>query len=200
MAVRTLSQFEKDIARSLVELGKMKQWEFSAALRSDRSLIEIRCLANPEGADPSLDVRNHAAAGNPVTIHHNHLSGESLSWPDWNGLCSLSLHETFAHTMDGTIYWGQALNSAEVLRVYPNRDTLDNQVETDVFNTLCSMQVDPDFAQQLAAAMRKHIVNLALKEKGWVRYEVFWGTEWMPTMAVFHKLCAAQALQLVPSL
>ncbi|WP_454748923.1 hypothetical protein [Ciceribacter selenitireducens] len=152
-------------------LGTASSWEFAAFLKTPTGpLIEVRTLMRDDACDPSQDVHASAARGNPIVVHHNHLTQQSLSFPDWDGLCSI-FSETFAHCADGTVYWGKVVSHADVLRV---RAKAQN-VELDATNALAKeLGYQPDSAI-VAEFFRKEVVNRAMLLCGFVEYEHAWG-------------------------
>lgn len=172
MTVRKLTPFEAPIAKAVVDLGAVRHWEFSAFLESDKGpLIELRTLCKYDGCDPSEDVHRQAKNGKLIVVHHNHLSQESLSSPDWMGLANL-FHETWAHCADGTVYWGRVTKHCEVKRIIGSAID-ETAIETMICNILC-----PKYNQQgvhLAGFFRKEIINRAMKICGFVEYEYEWG-------------------------
>lgn len=172
MPVRALTHFETAIAQNLVDLGNLKNWEFAAFVESPNGpLIEFITRMTDDGADPSSDVRNKATAGVDLTVHHNHLSQESLSFADWYGLATF-FDETFAHCADGTCYWGRVINKAKVLDLHTNRAIA---IENDALNALFSIIPNGPDAAALSDFFRKEVVNEAMKLRGFVEYEVDWG-------------------------
>jgi hypothetical protein len=118
---------------------------------------------------------NHWASGGSIVIHHNHPSGESLSDSDWLALSSDTqpLTEIFAHVVDGTMYYGAALDRsglAQVLTRYAYAElaaqtVLINQLRTNAAWQRYGLTSNGD------AGLRKHAVSMALARKNVVAYE-----------------------------
>jgi hypothetical protein len=175
MPPRQLTSFETPIAQAVVALGTSQNWEFAAYLETATGrLIEIRTLMRDDGADPSQDVHDKAAAGAPIVVHHNHLSQESLSFADWNGLATV-FDETFAHCADGTAYWGRVLNHCCVQKIVCcSAQTIEMNAETQLFTILNG--IGNAQAVALAGFFRKEVVNRAMRIRSFVEYEFEWGT------------------------
>jgi hypothetical protein len=181
MPPRPLTTFEIPIADAVIIFGLLKQWEFAAYLNTPNGpLIEMRCLMRDDCADPSQNVRSIAETGTQIVVHHNHLSQESLSFPDWNGLATL-FDETFAHCADGTRYWGRVLNRPCVEKViHCAAQTVEMNAENHLFSTLNNVPnqanhpMTPAF---LAHFFRKEVVNRAMRLRKFVDYEYSWGMQ-----------------------
>lgn len=174
MPPRILTAFETPIAAAVVALGSSRNWEFAAYLETDTGpLIEIRTLMLDNCADPSQDVHDRAATGARIVVHHNHLTQESLSFPDWNGLAKI-FNETFAHCADGTVYWGRMLKHASVKHIIDSSAiTVETNAEQCLFNIL---NAGPCAAER-AHFFRKEVVNRAMRQRGFIEYEFSWGTQ-----------------------
>ncbi len=125
-----------------------------------------------DGCDPSQDVHASAARGTAVVVHHNHLSQQSLSFPDWQGLCNI-FSETFAHCADGTIYWGKVVSRPDVVRVLSK----SSSVELDATNALFAQLWHRSDAAVVAEFFRKEVANRAMRTRGFVDYQHVWGTD-----------------------
>lgn len=175
MPIRALTSFENIVADAVVELGNLKGWEFAAFLEtSSGPLLEFITRMLPGGADPSNDIVNRTAPANRVVIHHNHLSQESLSFADWAGL-TVFAEQTFAHCADNTRYWGKVINETAVNTVLNKAQTVETNAENFLFNILINISHLPRPAE-LASFFRKEVVNRAMKLRGYVEYEFFWGS------------------------
>ncbi|WP_029014931.1 hypothetical protein [Niveispirillum irakense] len=176
-----MTDFEAPIAKAVVELGLMQGWEFAAFLETSRGkLIEIRTLMRKDGADPSQDVHAKAAAGAPIVVHHNHLSQESLSFADWNGLATI-FDETFAHCADGTIYWGRVLNPCYVKKiVFCSAQKVSMDAENHLFIILNNNPNWTSSAAETASFFRKEVINRAMRLRNFVDYEYSWGKKLLP--------------------
>lgn len=171
MGIRVLTSFEQNVSASIVALANVRQWEFAAFLDgSSGTLIEIRTRMDPQGADPSSDVIDLARSGKPIVVHHNHLSQESLSEADWNGLVDL-FDETFAHCADGTMYWGRVLRDDAVRAMFSN-----GSPETMGMNFLFNLIQSYPESSVIALFFRKEVVNRAMRLRGFVEYEYMWGS------------------------
>lgn len=172
MPPRPLTAFEQPIAATVVRLGTANSWEFASFLEAPVGpLIELRTLMRDDACDPSQDVHATAARGTAVVVHHNHLSQQSLSFPDWEGLCDV-FSETFAHCADGTVYWGKVLSRPDVVRVRSK----SSRVELDATNALFAQLGDLPHAAIVAEFFRKEVANRAMSDCGFVDYRHAWGT------------------------
>ena len=172
MPPRPRTAFEIPIEQAVVSLGIAQSWEFAGYLETPLGpLIEIRTLMRQDGADPSQSVID-AAAGNKLVVHHNHLSQESLSVPDWNGLATL-FDEAFAHSADGKTYWGRVVDHQTVVRLIRTSPLCEDQ--NILFSILLAANVNDPTG--LAFFFRKEVFNRAMKLRGFVEYEYTWGTQ-----------------------
>ena len=166
---------KKNIANDLVKLGVMQDWEFAAFLETkDGPLIEIRTTRSPSSAEPSLNVTN-LASSHPLVCHHNHLSHESLSFADWNGLTDI-FKETWTHCLDGTKYFGKVLQKRKVKEII---DTKRQSLLMNAQNQLTPLLIsksEPNSAI-LETFFCKEVVSRAMKQCGLVMYAVDWGTD-----------------------
>lgn len=179
MPIRTLTSFEHTVADAVVELGTLKGWEFAAFLKAPSGpLLEFITMMVPHGADPSNDIKSRMAPADRVVIHHNHLSQQSLSVPDWNGL-TVFADQTFAHCEDGTRYWGKVIDETAVTHVLKKAMTVEVEAENFLFAILNSLKPDPT-AVEFAHYYRKEVVNRAMKLAGFVDYEFSWDSKTTP--------------------
>lgn len=180
MPPRTLTAFEAPIAEAVVSLGISQNWEFGAYLIAPNGpLIEIRCLMRDDSADPSQDVHSLANAGAQIVVHHVHLSQESLSIPDWNGLATI-FSETFAHCADGTKYWGRVVDRACVEKiVHCDAQRVEMNAENYLFSILDRTSFHSNGADA-AHFFRKEVVNRAMRLRHFVEYEYSWGSKAVP--------------------
>ena len=175
LPIRPLTRFEKIVADAVVELGNLKGWEFAAFLESPSGpLLEFITRMHPYGADPSNDILVRTAPANRVVIHHNHLSQESLSFPDWAGL-TVFAEQTFAHCADGTCYWGKVIKATKVNDVLKKAQIVEINAENFLFKILNSNNSNYTNAL-LAGFFRKEVVNRAMKLCKYVDYEFLWGS------------------------
>lgn len=175
MPIRALTTFENDIASEVVELGNLKLWEFAAFLEAPLGpLLEFSTRRNAFSADPSQEIINRTGSSQRVVIHHNHLSQESLSFPDWNGLTEFA-EETFAHCADGTIYWGKVLKECAVKAKVNNPGTAETDAANLLFNILQKNYSSP-YDTYIATFFRKEVINRAMRIRNWVEYEFAWGS------------------------
>ena len=95
--MRVLDQKENEIVSAIMAFSAVREWEFSAAL--DNKTFELEYFGTQMVKDKSEfpSSINYLAKSKAITIHHNHLSKQSLSWADWRGLTIANCHETFAH-------------------------------------------------------------------------------------------------------
>jgi hypothetical protein len=180
MPPRRLTAFEGTIANAVVSLGISHDWEFGAYLITPVGpLIEIRCLMRDDSADPSQDVHSLANAGAQIVVHHVHLSQESLSIPDWNGLVTL-FSETFAHCADGTRYWGRVVDRAWVEKiVHCDAQRVEMNAQNHLFSILNGTTFN-SIGANAAQFFRKEVVNRAMRLRGFVEYEYSWGSKAVP--------------------
>jgi len=178
LAIRALSSLEKEVASAVVLLGQSQNWEFAAYIDvSSGSLIELITRMTSAAADPSGDVHKRIQSGASVIVHHNHLSQESLSSADWNGLVS-SFDETFAHRADGTTYWGRVRNDDAVGRVISNYQRHEMNAQNYLSQRLCAQSCP--YSSELGCFFRKEVINQAMKTRCFVDYEVSWGSQPFP--------------------
>ena len=84
--MRVLDQKENEIVSAIMAFSAVREWEFSAAL--DNKTFELEYFGTQMVKDKSEfpSCINYLAKSKVITIHHNHLSKQSLSWADWRGL------------------------------------------------------------------------------------------------------------------
>jgi len=132
-----------------------------------------------DSADPSQDVHSLANAGAQIVVHHVHLSQESLSIPDWNGLVTL-FSETFAHCADGTRYWGRVVDRAWVEKiVHCDAQRVEMNAQNHLFSILNGTTFN-SIGANAAQFFRKEVVNRAMRLHGFVEYEYSWGSKAVP--------------------
>lgn len=171
MTIRNLSPIEDIVAKAVVELGSLKNWEFAAYLeKQDGPLIEIITRMKDNRADPSADVLQLVTKPQTVIVHHNHLSQESLSRSDWNG-ASKHFAEIFAHCSDGTIYWGAVKSKEKVNKTFEINGLIDKADDILAHKLRSSSQ------EEYAGCYKfgKEIINRAMKLKMYVDYKYCWG-------------------------
>ena len=175
MSIRALTYKEKVIANAVVELGVSQGWEFAAYLKApDGDLIEFITRMEDDGADPSSDVKKLAKDVNTVVVHHNHLSQESLSVADWRGVNCI-FNEIFAHSSDGTIYYGKVLNKSRLKEITEGEyNKIVNKGENNLFNLLNDDGLELEL-EIISSFFRKEVVNRAMALKKIVEYEYSWG-------------------------
>lgn len=176
--MRPLEPIEQQVASALIELARVREWEFSAALDlKEGKVVEFCTSMVRDGSDFAESVNNRARS-NPqsITVHHNHLSKESLSWPDWNGLIEMRFKETFAHCDDGTTYWGRVIQENDVKNCFAKRSETDDLAN----RLLCEQFVGKVKNRQdevwVTSFYIKHVVATAMSRKGYVKYDVHWGS------------------------
>jgi hypothetical protein len=102
-----------------------------------------------------------------VVLHHNHLSGESLSISDWRGT-STYFNEIYAHCNDTTSYYGKVLDKRKILSIVNNISlNLEIDAENILFNYVNNAVV--------AGFFRKDVICRAFKLRGYVEYGYSWG-------------------------
>jgi hypothetical protein len=181
MPVRPLSSEESGCADTLRAYGMMTRVEWMAALDIDQStVVAFRTDRRPDSTDPDAAMRAHWDGGGSLIIHHNHPSDESLSSADWRVLIDYPVPEIFAHTIDGSIFYGALLDRDGATAALANYDDAGIAAEAVIINALPT----PPEVLGLANLLRKHTVALALAQKGCVDYQFFPGPVWA---AILHK-------------
>lgn len=166
--IRKMSDLEEKTAHLLVEAGENARWEYSASLQCPQGpLIEFRTEKLDNQANPSASVLDNMCEWPNFVLHHNHLSGQSLSFADWRGT-SMFFNEIYAHCNDGTVYYGRVLNKDKVLYII---DNIKDQIEVGSENILFKYTNN----NQLSSFFRKEVICRALKIKGYVEYGYIWG-------------------------
>ncbi|MDD5587049.1 MAG: hypothetical protein PHY92_08880 [Alphaproteobacteria bacterium] len=172
--MRSLSQLENNVVSAIKGFSAIKTWEFSAAIKNKEMLLYFGTQMIKDASELPCHVNEMAKNGVEITVHHNHLSNESLSWADWHGLAEIGYYETFAHAANGIIYWGQVINKDAVMNCYSNRTTIDNALQ----RVLPSVIVDRGFGRAYEdwanSFFEKHVLAESLKAKGYVNYDVDW--------------------------
>lgn len=172
MSIRPLTALEQAVADAVVQLGSARNWEFAGFLKSPSGpVIEFITRMKDDRADPSSDVVAAQKAGAAILVHHNHLTQESLSSADWNGLVHI-FDESFAHCADGTAYWGRALDRPGVIGVLAKYQTHQMNAANFLF---AALQNGPQ-AADLGSFFSKEVVNQAMRVRKFVDYEVEWGS------------------------
>lgn len=181
MSKRLLTQFETVVAQQILSSSSVHRYEFAAFLESpDGPMIGgLQTDMQIDGVQPSEEVITRANQGIAIIIHHNHLSQESLSNADWNGLITY-FHETFAHSEDGTTYWGRVLDKKSVLKVLEAYDGHEMNATTLLCNTMFQHGIYRDTLTNEATFFRKEIINRAMQFRGFVEYDVSWGNGTCP--------------------
>jgi hypothetical protein len=163
--LRAITELEEKTASLLVVAGESAAWEYSASLVCPEGpLLEFSTEMLDYQANPSSTLLYLIDNLPENVLHHNHLSGESLSSGDWRG-ASVYFNEIFAHCNDGTIYYGKVLNKEMDL------PSLFRKIETKAQDCLFKYTQSPDIDD----FFRKEIINRAFKIKGYVEYEYSWG-------------------------
>ncbi|MEB8255051.1 hypothetical protein NGI13_05640 [Enterobacter asburiae] len=165
-----MTQLEEKTASLLVEAGEAVSWEYAASLAYPKGpLLEFITEMQDNKANPSATLLYLISKWPNIVLHHNHLSGESLSFGDWRG-ASLYFNEIFAHCNDGTAYYGKVLDKNEV----PSLSTKNLEVLAQ--NHLFDRTEDPD----ISYFFRKEVINRAFEIRGLVEYGCSWGTLAIP--------------------
>jgi len=166
--IRKMSPLEEKTAHLLVEAGENAHWEYSASLQCPQGpLLEFRTEKLDNQANPSTSVLDKMSQWPNFVLHHNHLSGQSLSFADWRGV-SMFFNEIYAHCNDGTVYYGRVLDKVKVLHII---DNLKDDIEVKSENILFKYTNN----NELASFFRKEVICRYLKIKGYVEYGYFWG-------------------------
>jgi hypothetical protein len=174
--MRPLTTLEENIAKCVLEFGNKKRWEYSAFLDSKQDLLlSLTTSGNTSEVDIPPIVMRESGKGTQITIHHNHLSQESLSWSDWRGLVYL-FDETFAHCGDGTIYWGRVKDKCAVIKIINDADK-QRILQTTANNCLTNLLMNQnDISPPIdAGRFEKEIICRAMRLCGYVDYEHQWG-------------------------
>lgn len=168
--LRTMTPLETKTVLLLIEAGEQSHWEYSASLETpDGPLLEFSTEMLENQANPSSMLLYCISKFPKFVLHHNHLSGESLSGSDWRG-ASLYFNEIFAHCNDGTSYYGNVINHKR------NLAFLFQTLEVNAQDLLFKHTDNPD----IDGFFRKEVINRAFKIKGLVEYEYKWGTLSIP--------------------
>ncbi|MGA4651326.1 hypothetical protein [Enterobacter hormaechei] len=165
---RQMTNLEIITAELLVKAGENTKWEYSAILQSSKGpLLEVSTEKLPQRATPSDSIMAEIMQWPEVVLHHNHLSGESLSLSDWRGT-SVYFNEIYAHCNDMTSYYGKVLDKERILSLV--NDTSLN-LEIDAENTLFNYVKNAE----VAGFFRKDVICRAFKLRGYVEYGYSWG-------------------------
>lgn len=176
--LRSMTNLEQKTALLLVEAGESARWEYSASFQCPTGpLLEFSTERLDNQANPSPSILTEIQRWSEVVLHHNHLSGESLSFDDWRG-ASCYFHEIFAHCNDGTLYYGKVLDEEKVLSVVNNKEFMETTAENCLFCYTGTPQLDAFF--------RKEVICRALKIRGYVEYGNLWGTELIHHQAILN--------------
>ena len=169
--------FEAHFASMVTMHGQSTGWEYAAFLESpDGPLLEIVTEKSSTQANPGQPVKAAANNGALVVVHHNHISGESLSSQDWLGLITLQFAETHAHVDDGTHYWGRVLDANAVNAVFAPGKNLDVTVENAFLHSANNRHPPNNNATIDVGFYRKHVIALAMRDRKYVEYEYCWGS------------------------
>lgn len=165
---REMNSLEQKTAILLVEAGESVRWEYSASFQGPQGpLLEFNTEKLDFQANPSSSLLKEISQWPDFVLHHNHLSGQSLSFSDWRGV-STHFNEIYAHCNDGTSYYGRVLDKRKVLSLINNkRDFIDVIAENILFRSTNDTQ--------LAGFFRKEVICRALKIRGYVEYGYSWG-------------------------
>ncbi|MER3383433.1 hypothetical protein [Pectobacterium aroidearum] len=166
--LRKMTDLEQKTALLLVEAGECARWEYSASLHCpDGPLLEFRTEKQHNQANPSSELLDSISVHPNFVLHHNHLSGESLSFADWRG-ASNYFNEIYAHCNDGTSYYGKVLNQEEMLSlINDKKDLIEVMAENHLFKYTNDTKLDAFF--------RKEVICRALNIRGYVEYGYSWG-------------------------
>lgn len=180
MLPRSLSRAEQSSADALRTLGLISSWEWMAAFDLDQTrLITFRTDRHPRGTGWDQHLQDHWTAGGRCIVHHNHPSGESLSDRDWLALANHPVTEIFAHTEDGSIFYGRLLDTASAPTALANWQAATNAADTALMSELAGTPNLLELTEQLS----KHLVGEALSSKGIVLYAHEFGPTWSALVA-----------------
>ncbi|WP_160121342.1 hypothetical protein [Rhodovarius lipocyclicus] len=157
------------------------RWEWMAAFDTNgTTCISFRTDKLSDRTDPDQEMQDHWANGGSVIIHHNHPSDESLSCADWNALLKFSVSEIFAHTSDGSCFYGKILNPTTTSAALVNFDAAGNAGEGVL---IAARLGHPQALGHCAGLLRKHVVAEALSSKGHVDYQFSPGPIWQSVLS-----------------
>ena len=189
MSVRPLSNDELDCAESLRALGMITRVEWMAALKVDKAtVVSLRTDHRPGSTDPDAAMQDEWDAGGSLIIHHNHPSDESLSCADWRTLLDFPVSEIFAHTTDGSIFYGALVDRDSATVALSQFDEAGNAAEAVI---IAASPPPSEALLGLSNLLRKHAVALALAGKGCVVYEHRSGLIWANILGRHARLVAA---------
>lgn len=176
LPTRPLTHFEQAYANQVVLDGVQNGWEYAAFMESSSGpLIAYSTSKAPQYVIPPHSVHSALSAGIPIVIHHNHLSQESLSCDDWNGLAN-GIAESFAHCADGTVYWGSVVDKVEVLRLCLTQKTQMN-ADTAWANVVNPYLPNNPLVSWVTGFFGKEELNRAMHLRGFVNYGYLWGAK-----------------------
>jgi len=174
--IRTLTSIEENCVTEIFEYFNETGFEYAVYLASQDGPVVERVKGTAIGADPSPESIERARKGEAFVVHHNHPSQGALSDTDWFGTATLGFKEIFAHSADGTIYWGKCLQPVQLLRLKtgPKDKNLAQQAYAVLSDVLFGASL---FDETIYVDMlQMHVLSLALKYKNIVDYQVQWGT------------------------
>jgi len=174
MSLRQLKKYEEPIVDLIIKLGEKHRFEYAAFLEtSDGPLIELRTEKLDNRAEPSKEFQKQVETDAKIVVHHNHLSGRSLSRSDWCGLIQL-FNETFAHCEDGTTYYGRVLKTQQVENIICNYDNHLRVADDTLFKRIRDSQ--PNIEQKVYENLGIEVLNRAMRNREFVDYCYRWGT------------------------
>ena len=179
--VRALSMQEDELARALRALGMITRWEWMATFDiTGTKCISLRTDMLSDRTDPDQTILDHWQSGASVIIHHNHPSDESLSCADWNAMLNFSVSEIFAHTTDGSCFYGKLLDPAAAGASLVNFDAAGDAGESVLISANLG---HPQALTHSAGFLRKHVVAAALASAGHVDYQFSLGPVWQAALS-----------------
>ena len=182
MLTRTLTPQERQAITALHAIGPLSGWEWIAAFDTNAiDLITFCTDRHPRGVGADPHLLAHWAAGGRCIVHHNHLSGESLSNKDWDALVSQPADEVFAHTDDRSIFQGIVVDRPGMAAALADWDSATNAADAAFMAAMPPLPNLLDFTQQVS----KHLLGCALASRGLAIYECQLGPSWSALVAAY---------------
>lgn len=160
------------------------------------AFIDVYTDRHPRGANASPLLQQHWSAAGRIILHHNHMSGESLSHLDWQALCTKPMDEIVAHAPDGSVFLGKPVDPVGTLTALTNWHNATIAAD----NAMMALMGRAPNAATLAGKLSKHVLALALAENGHVTYEQEFGPSWSALAGVYGAVIAAGAGAAAPLL
>ncbi|QNM83320.1 hypothetical protein H8M03_02950 [Sphingomonas sabuli] len=182
MLTRTLTPQEYQAITALHAIGPLSGWEWMAAFDTNAiDLITFCTDRHPCGVGADAALLAHWAAGGRCIVHHNHLSGESLSNKDWGALVSQPADEIFAHTDDGSIFQGLIVDRPGMAAALGKWRDATNAADAAF---MAAMPPLPNLLN-LTNQLSKHLLGSALARRGLATYAYELGPSWSALVAAY---------------